>query len=439
MHKISILFFIVLLSAIQVKAQSSFTKGNLVVYKIGNGTDTLSSAGFLVNVDEFTPSGTFVQSHPLPTVIAGNNKRMVAPGNATTEGQITLSTDKKFLLVTGYDTFPDPKRLSLSTSTASNVNRVVGIFGADGVIDATTALPHTYSGSNFRGAASTNGSDIWLAGTSSSSSSAGVRYTSRGSDSSKRLSSTVTNIRAVNIFNGQLYCTTGSGAFKGISTVGIGLPVDSPQVITILPGFPNTSASTADPYAFSINSSGNVAYIADGRSKANGGGVQKWSFDGTNWSLVYTLDSVLTTGLRNLVVDWSGNNAVIYAVSADAIVKNLPGNKIVKVTDTDSAAAFTVLAIAEANTVFRGIAFAPESTSVTTTYTFTGNGSWKVANNWANNSVPPLQLPAASSIVIDHSVGGQCLLDVSQHILSGASLIVKAGKNLVVPGLLTIQ
>jgi hypothetical protein len=340
--------------------------------------------------------------------------------------------------VTGYDTFPDPVRLSLTGSNAAVVNRVVGIVAANGAIDASTALTDAYSTNNFRTAASTNGTALWMGGAGPSGT-AGVRYATKGDTNSIRLSSTVTNIRAIGIFNGQLYCTTGSGAYKGISAVGTGTPVDSLQVITVLPGFPDTTNSTNDPYGFSINPAGTIAYVADNRAKARGGGVQKWIKNGSTWSLAYTLDSALTTGLRYLTVDWSGNNAVIYASSGEGIVKNLPGNKLLQVTDIDSIAPFITLATAAANTVFRGIAFAPEAPAASTTYTFTGNGLWTLASNWANNLIPPATLLANTAIVIDPVVGGSCILNIAQSIQSGASLTVRPGKNLLVQGGLTVQ
>jgi subtilisin-like proprotein convertase family protein len=79
------------------------------------------------------------------------------------------------------------------------------------------------------------------------------------------------------------------------------------------------------------------------------------------------------------------------------------------------------------------------STPLTITYTFTGNGNWNEDANWSGSTIPPSPLPANSSIVINHTVGGQCVLNVSQVISAGASLTVLTGKNLVIPGTLTIH
>ncbi|MBL0356895.1 MAG: proprotein convertase P-domain-containing protein [Chitinophagaceae bacterium] len=79
------------------------------------------------------------------------------------------------------------------------------------------------------------------------------------------------------------------------------------------------------------------------------------------------------------------------------------------------------------------------ATPLATVYTFTGNGNWNLASNWSGNTVPPVSLPAGASIVINHSAGGQCILNVAQTIAAGGTLTVLTGKNLVVPGTLTIQ
>ncbi len=68
-----------------------------------------------------------------------------------------------------------------------------------------------------------------------------------------------------------------------------------------------------------------------------------------------------------------------------------------------------------------------------TTYTFTGNGNWSNATNWSNNSIPPAILTAGNAIVIDPVSYGECLLDVEQTILYGASFTIMAGKRFRMP------
>ncbi|MEO7313369.1 MAG: hypothetical protein ABIX01_23505 [Chitinophagaceae bacterium] len=75
------------------------------------------------------------------------------------------------------------------------------------------------------------------------------------------------------------------------------------------------------------------------------------------------------------------------------------------------------------------------SANAPVSYSFTGNGNWSNPVNWAGGIVPPATLPAGTSVVIN----GSCILDITQHIATGATLIVAAGKSLVINGSLTLN
>ncbi len=72
-------------------------------------------------------------------------------------------------------------------------------------------------------------------------------------------------------------------------------------------------------------------------------------------------------------------------------------------------------------------------------YRFTGNGNWSNAANWQNSNKPALDLPGCKEIIIDHSAGGACVLDVPQNLLKNAKLTVLPGKHLVIPQTLRIK
>jgi len=72
-------------------------------------------------------------------------------------------------------------------------------------------------------------------------------------------------------------------------------------------------------------------------------------------------------------------------------------------------------------------------------YTFTGNGNWNVPANWSNNIVPPLTLTGTSNIVIDPPAGSECILNVEQHVSSGATFTIKQGKAFRIAGGLIIN
>lgn len=72
-------------------------------------------------------------------------------------------------------------------------------------------------------------------------------------------------------------------------------------------------------------------------------------------------------------------------------------------------------------------------------YTFSGNGNWSDANNWVNKIKPPAIVTGTYNIFIDPLPGGQCILDVSQEIKTGAIITIRSGKSLVIPGYLNIR
>ena len=67
-------------------------------------------------------------------------------------------------------------------------------------------------------------------------------------------------------------------------------------------------------------------------------------------------------------------------------------------------------------------------------FIFLGTGNWSLASNWYNNTKPPAVLPSGQEIIINHSVGGICNLDITQTVSPGGKLTVMTGKNLLITG-----
>src|SRR6059058_2854684 len=61
---------------------AAFTPGDLVVYRVGDGTTSLTSSSVPVFLDEYASNGTLVQSIAMPTTVSGAQKRLVASGTA---------------------------------------------------------------------------------------------------------------------------------------------------------------------------------------------------------------------------------------------------------------------------------------------------------------------------------------------------------------------
>jgi len=62
------------------------------------------------------------------------------------------------------------------------------------------------------------------------------------------------------------------------------------------------------------------------------------------------------------------------------------------------------------------------------TYTFTGNGNWDAAANWANNTISPATIVSSAQIIINPVDGGECVLNIPYTVAPGASLTVMTGK-----------
>jgi hypothetical protein len=235
-----------------------------------------------------------------------------------------------------------------------------------------------------------------------------------------------TNFRGLTIFNNTLYVTKGSGG-NGINTVyqagtpgtlPTGSAADLAKVpLTILPGFPNTTASTSTAFPFGTwFADANTLYVcdegdgvlvsppvngnvADTQSLATAG-LQKWRLVNGTWVLQYVLQDGLnigvpysvdrypsslnpaTGGCRN--IDGRDNHdgtVTVFAITSTISANGDTGadpNKLVKVTDRVSDATlpagdgylghFFTLRRAKAGEVLRGVTLAPED--------FDGGSGW---------------------------------------------------------------
>jgi hypothetical protein len=307
-----------------------FGPSNLVVVQVDNTN--------AVTLREFTPTGGNVQSISVPSTGAG---ALTIEFASAFEGALTISPNGSALGFAGYRT----------GDGGSGTDRVIArVDVVTGAVDTTTVIPNAegYTGNSIRGAV-WDGNQYWSSGTGGASD-GGTRTGTFGSPTgSVQVSGTPSNTRTVNIFNGQLYTSTMAGAFRGVNTVGTGLPTTSGQTTTLLPGFDPATTSSQSAFAFFFTDA-NTLYVADGRISGIGG-VQKWTFDGTDWNFQYATLLGASAGASGLTVA----NGVIYATTTES-----SQNRIVRLTDNGSEfSAVTTLFTAEENTVFRGIAFTP--------------------------------------------------------------------------------
>ena len=169
-----------------------------------------------------------------------------------------------------------------------------------------------------------------------------------GADPTNTIQTSVLNTIAIQNLGAELYFSTAKIA-NGIWKIP-GTP-HTPAAPSLFLGTGTGSA----PYAFAFNSNFTSAYIADDTLKGMGG-VQRWDFNGSAWSMSYAFSGLTNVGARGVTVDFSGANPIIYATTAE-----IAANRLVAVTDTGAASAVTTLANAGVNQIFRGVAFVPNA------------------------------------------------------------------------------
>jgi hypothetical protein len=325
-------------------AQAQFTPGRLAVLQVGDGSAALSSAGTPLFLKEFTTTGTAGFSVTIPTTGAS---ALVSSGSATSEGLITRSSDSSMIVIAGYNTASGTTGVASTTSTA--VHRAAGTIDKNGNYSlAATASTTFYSGNNVRSATSDGAGNFWLSGVNASGTSAAVYV--NGATSTAMSTTVPANGRTIGIQNGQLYVVTGSGT-AGVYTIGSGMPTTSGQTQTLVFALNSTNTS---PYYFAFSPDGNTCYVSDDGGASNGG-IYKYQMTAGTWN---SGTRIFNTAVRGLIADFSTANPTLYATTTAS-----SANTLISITDNYSGTALTstLLATASANTVFRGVAFTPNS------------------------------------------------------------------------------
>jgi hypothetical protein len=294
-----------------------------------------------------------VQTIALPSAVDGSNRRLTLGGTAKGEGGLAVSSDGNYVTLAGYDAAPGTA--SVAATTTSAVNRVVARVDAGGTVDTTTRLNSAFSTASVGGAVTVDGSAFWVSGDGAAGL-GGVWYLPHGTTGGKQILANPNDARTLNIASGQLFGSTNTAAITAVFAVGTGLPTAVGQPANLLYGLP-----MSQPYGFAFfdrtGSRGGLdtLYIADDRAISVGGGIQKWTFDGSIWYLVTTFtDGLGAAGVRGLAAEAQGADVVLYATTVEAT-----GNKLVRVIDDGSTSpTATVIATAAANTVYRGVALA---------------------------------------------------------------------------------
>lgn len=329
------------------QTNTSFNDGYISVFRVTSAS-ALANTGTAIVIDEYLPNTVSQSSTNYSSSLATGSSGVVVSGTATSAGAISRSENGRFLIVPGYAAAVG------AANTTFTTNGTARLLNGSGTLTAGLGTGSIYTTANdLRGAASDDGTNFWFTGGS-----LGIRHSTNGATVTT-VSSTSTNTRVVNIFNGQLFYSTSSGT-NGIYQVGSGKPSSAGTTSTIKAG------STA-PYGFSVSPDGLTIYAMGSANTvvrftySGSYNSSTFTYSGGSWSTAST--GFTLTGVTGIAVDWNAysfstglNGAVVYACNPTTLVR---GN------DNGTGAITTsTLRTISGNNAFRSLAFSPTKSTV---------------------------------------------------------------------------
>jgi hypothetical protein len=324
-------------------ACTPFSQCTPLVY-IVSGTSALSGNAFQVSVGEVNTSTGAIGTTYTSQFLSTNS--LTTSGSQIQTG--FLNSYNGLLAVPGLNVAVG----TTTVATANGNNKAVNILSPTTSVVNRVTFNTIMNSTQFNSVIPISSTTFYAAAGAGSNS--GIYYY----DGSNFTQITTLSVRSIEIFNGNLYFSTGSGSVQGIYQVGTGLPT---TLTTPTPLFP--VSSSLDPYGFSISPDGCTMYVACMSSTANRA-VSKYTKIAGVWTYSYRYNSS-TNGGAGLVVDYSQTNPILYV----SIGVSGPANKLVKLIDTGSAITITGgwSVTAPSNTRYSGLDFAPNLNPLITT------------------------------------------------------------------------
>jgi hypothetical protein len=394
----------------------TFQQGNLVVLTYGSPTTNAYVDGNPTALSLLEFSSTIAPSSPLltftlPTTTNGNDVGLVGEYGSSSEGNIQLSGDGHYLCMGAYNAaqaasgigassnsangtndpigtpYSNNAGIPLAQSTDTDVSRVAVLIDANGKVNSSTTFNNLFSTNNPRSVFSQNGPTLYFSGQGSGTSDQGLYFVQTGTQNQPTEIYDTLDTRFTQVFNGNLYYSIDK---KGKST-GIfefsGTPTSNATATQITASTSGSANLSPEGYFFA---NATTLYVADTGVPKNGGtslgGIQKWTFNGSAWSLQYTFANPSNfisrssssgashgeTGFEAITGKVVNGVISLYAVSYTA--GDADPNGLYGIVDTGSGAAFTEIAAAPGiqvtgspqvlsgtspDYVFKGVSFAP--------------------------------------------------------------------------------
>ncbi len=321
-----------------------FGAGNIVIVRVGDGKQALTNIGNSVFLDEYTTNAiwaaangftppTPVQSIPMPSNgWFGANAPLIMDGTGLGDGELSLSTDGRYLSLAGYGaSLGQVTNQSLPSTTTTGlvgqVARVIGLVDGNGhVYTSTTLIDANEDGNDIHTAATLDGTNLWHVGEGNATATGG-KYTTRGSMISTQVEEVSRfNSRFFSIFNKTLYYSANhvlgapTNTSAAVNPLGGSLPTSFVNsnflyLSGVMGSSITSSPAIGSPWAFCMfnlngGSAPDTLYVADNTTNAPGeplgksGGVVKYCYIPSsnawvNFGYIYAEGATGVTGMRN--------------------------------------------------------------------------------------------------------------------------------------------
>jgi hypothetical protein len=350
-----------LVSALTVQAQGThFYPGHLAVLRAGDGVIDLKLRQAPLFIDDYATSGSAAAPSFTARIPTNGPNCFFFNGHAASEGELTLSPDKKLLCFGGYGGVD----LLQVNGTASRLDIQRGIC----TVDATGAV-HTYlyklamkgAKANPRGVVTDGAGNFWGCGNAN-----GAYFFNPTAGTDPVRFTGMPSSRAIEIIHDTLYVSM--DAADGIlidKPAGIYRFTDAlPRQAAAAPQLIIASAPESEKTAgFAVNPAENIAYMAD-----TSAGIQKFVKSGDGWKLdcKFSIPQTIpakennAAGCFGLLVDFSGTAPVLYATTTEGYDNSVNSNRVVRIVDSNAnAVVSTLIQAGSTNIALRGLAFAP--------------------------------------------------------------------------------
>ncbi len=498
MHKLALTLAVAGLAAATARAQ--FAPRHLAVLRAGdnagNAASDISPNGPHQSptfVDEFDPANPIVvpstdsrTNGPVFSVAIPTNDPVSVPpysamwfnGHAGSEGYLALSADNSTLAFSGYG-----GNILAVSGTPSGLNIPRGVCVID--VAGNTYIP--YEGSDWyglgvgpltnpRGAVSDNGTNNFFG---SGGADGNIWFQAGGGP--PVVNANLSGTRAVKAINGFVYTSLehGDGGLQYPAGIYDFSPINTSFQILPPVALPegdffvlNLAVPASPPYlnveGFDLNPQGNIAYMADATY-----GIAKYVEVAGQWSLacvfaitnntipVQTSYPADYTGTFGLVVDWTGNNPIVYATTQEGINGYANSNRVVSINDSynfsdglvhsNDITVTTVVAAWSTNLTFHGLSWTPDRRPVITTnpasqsvltgapVTFTVAATTNFANTYSwytNGTLDPSQTTTNSTLA-SATAGASYYVVVANQFgsVTSTTAILTVNSALTAPGL----